>query len=137
MKYLVPETGNPSKFVTIEASGFVPENSIPLPLELYGEEDEWLVVKEVEGEFGEPIKQVEINESLKTELLQKRAEAEALAAREQKAKRFLQESDFEIFKIIEKFLKTQDLSPEEAKIISDREKARLELENVKNARELV
>jgi len=54
MKYLVPETGNPSKYVIIEASGFVPENSIPLPLELCDEESEWLVVTEVEGEFGEP-----------------------------------------------------------------------------------
>jgi len=136
MKYLVPETGNPSKFVIIEASGFVPENSIPLPLELYEEESEWLVVKEVEGELGEPIKQVEINESLKTELLQKRAEAIALAAKEKEAKKVLQESDFKILKMVERLLKTQDLSPEEAKIISDREKARLELENVKNAREL-
>ena len=114
----------------------MPENSIPLPLELYGEEDEWLVVKEVEGELGEPIKQVEINESLKTELLQKRAEAIALAAKEKEAKKVLQESDFKILKMVERLLKTQDLSPEEAKIISDREKARLELENVKNAREL-
>ena len=75
MKYLVPETGNPSKFVIIEASGFVPENSIPLPLELYGEEDEWLVVTEVESEFGEPKKEILVNEELKAQILAERAEA--------------------------------------------------------------
>jgi len=72
MKYLVPETGNPSKYIIIEASGFVPENSIPLPLEFYGEEAEWLVVTEVEGEFGEPKKEITINEELKAQILAQR-----------------------------------------------------------------
>jgi hypothetical protein len=88
MKYLVPETNNPSKFVIIEASGFVPENSIPLPLEFYGEEDEWLVVTEVEGEFGEPKKEISVNEELKAQILAQREVAkqssDRLAMRTQK-----------------------------------------------------
>jgi hypothetical protein len=79
-KYLVPDTTNPEKLVIIGASGFVPQGVIiELPEEFYEEEAEWLVVTEEEGEFGEVVKVVSIDEQLKAQILAER-QAARLAA---------------------------------------------------------
>jgi monomeric isocitrate dehydrogenase len=76
---------------------------------------------------------VKIDQKIKNELYTKIEEAKISAQKYSEALEALRSTDIQILKMIERFLKTQNLSPAEAKIISDREKARLDLEGVKGA----
>jgi hypothetical protein len=81
-KYLVPDAANPEKLAIIGASGFVPQGVVAvLPEELYEEEAEWLIVTDEEGEFGEVVKVVSINEPLKAQILAEREAAQQAANR--------------------------------------------------------
>jgi len=68
--FLILENDIPK--VIVKATGFVPQNSIPLPLEFYDEDAEWLTVSDSQGEFGEPKKEIKINEELKAQILAQR-----------------------------------------------------------------
>jgi hypothetical protein len=81
-KYLIPDAANPEKLAIIGASGFVPQWVVAvLPEELYEEEAEWLIVTDEEGEFGEVVKVVSIDQPLKAQILAERQAAQQAANR--------------------------------------------------------
>jgi hypothetical protein len=134
-KYLVPDAANPEKLVIIGASGFIPQGVVAeLPEEFYEEEAEWLVVNDEIDDFGNVRKVVIIDEAKKAQIISERqALIEEYNAKE-RAKKRLDELTPQLLEILEKFLKTQNLSPEDRQVIDQREVARLELKGgVKDA----
>jgi putative NADH-flavin reductase len=129
-KYLVPDAVNPQKLAIIGASGFVPHNMIAeLPEDLYEEEVEWLVVNDEIDDFGNVSKVVIIDEAKKAQIISERqALIEEYNAKE-RAKKRLGELTPQLLEILEKFLKTQNLSPEDRQVIDQIEAARLELKS--------
>jgi hypothetical protein len=63
----------------VGAKGFTPPNAILLPNNLLNEDAEWLEAVDVEGEFGEVTKQVQVNQVLKNSIQAQRV-AEQQAA---------------------------------------------------------
>jgi hypothetical protein len=134
-KYLVPDITNPEKLVIIGVSGFVPQGVVAeLPEEFYEEEAEWLAVNDEIDDFGNVRKVVIIDEAKKAQIINERqALIEEYNAKE-RAKKRLDELTPQLLEILEKFLKTQNLSPEDRQVIDQREVARLELKGgVKDA----
>jgi putative NADH-flavin reductase len=127
-KYLVPDAVNPQKLAIIGASGFVPHNMIAeLPEDLYEEEVEWLVVNDEIDDFGNVSKVVIIDEAKKAQIISERqALIEEYNAKE-RAKKKLDELTPQLLEILEKFLKTQNLSPEDRQVLDQIEAAKLEL----------
>jgi hypothetical protein len=134
-KYLVPDITNREKLVIIGASGFVPQGVVAeLPEEFYEEEVEWLVVNDEMDDFGNVRKVVIIDEAKKVQIISERQALIEEYNVKERAKKRLDELTPQLLEILEKFLKTQNLSPEDRQVIDQREVARLELKGgVKDA----